>query len=62
MGTVEVIAQDHDPLLEEGTPMWYSGIDQHKRDSVIATYGPDGRRRGHTEPPSTLAGWLKTSD
>jgi hypothetical protein len=24
--------------------MWYSGIDQHKRDSVIATYGPDGPR------------------
>jgi len=24
--------------------MWYSGIDQHKRDSVITTYGPDGPR------------------
>jgi len=24
--------------------MWYSGIDQHKRDSVNATYGPDGPR------------------
>src|SRR5260370_40568743 len=24
--------------------MWYSGIDQHKRDSVIATYGLDGPR------------------
>lgn len=24
--------------------MWYSGIDQHKRDCVITTYGPDGPR------------------
>jgi hypothetical protein len=24
--------------------VWYSGIDQHKRDSVITTYGPDGPR------------------
>jgi hypothetical protein len=24
--------------------MWYSGIDQHERDSVITTYGPDGPR------------------
>lgn len=24
--------------------MWYSGIDQHKRDSVITTYGPEGPR------------------
>ena len=24
--------------------MWYSGIDQHKRDSVLTTYGPDGAR------------------
>jgi len=22
--------------------MFYSGIDQHKRDSFITTYGPDG--------------------
>ncbi len=22
--------------------MWYSGIDQHKRDYVLTTYGPDG--------------------
>src|SRR6266851_3372239 len=36
--------QDRDPSPQEGTPMWYSGIDQHKRDSVIATYGPDGPR------------------
>src|SRR5260370_23276312 len=35
---------DRDPSPQEGTPMWYSGIDQHKRDSVIATYGPDGPR------------------
>lgn len=24
--------------------MWYSGIDQHKRDSVLTTYGPEGPR------------------
>ena len=24
--------------------MWYSGIDQHKRDSVVTTYGPAGPR------------------
>src|SRR5260370_41953640 len=43
-GTVSAINQDRDPSPQEGTPMWYSGIDQHKRDSVIATYGPDGPR------------------
>src|SRR5260370_40351210 len=35
---------DRDPSPQEGTPMWYFGIDQHKRDCVITTYGPDGPR------------------
>src|SRR5260370_6097626 len=43
-GTVSAINQDRDPSPQEGTPMWYSGIDQPKRDSVIATYGLDGPR------------------
>ena len=24
--------------------MWYTGIDQHRHDSVLTTYGPDGPR------------------
>jgi transposase len=38
--------------------MWYSGIDQHRRDSVITTYGPDGPRVKQTKvanTPLTLA-------
>ncbi len=34
--------------------MWYSGIDQHKRDSVIATYGPDGPRVKHVRVAAEL--------
>ncbi|MDP3775890.1 MAG: transposase [Gemmatimonadales bacterium] len=33
--------------------MWYSGIDQHQRDCVITTYGPDGPRVKHARVPST---------
>lgn len=33
--------------------MWYSGIDQHKRDSVITTYGPDGPRVNQARVPNT---------
>src|SRR5260370_40748733 len=43
-GTVSAINQDRDPSPQEGTPMWHSGIDQHKRDPVTATYGLDGPR------------------
>jgi hypothetical protein len=33
--------------------MWHSGIDQHKRDSVITTYGPEGPRVKQTRVPNT---------
>jgi transposase len=33
--------------------MWYSGIDQHQRDSVITTYGPDGPRVKQARVPNT---------
>ncbi|MDH3459323.1 MAG: hypothetical protein OER90_20970 [Gemmatimonadota bacterium] len=33
--------------------MWYSGIDQHKRDSVITTYGPDGPPVKQARVPNT---------
>ena len=33
--------------------MWYSGIDQHKRDSVISTYGPDGPPVKQARVPNT---------
>jgi hypothetical protein len=33
--------------------MWYSGIDQHKRDSVITTYGPDGPAVKQARIPNT---------
>jgi len=39
-----MIGQDHDPSSQEGTSMWYSGIDQHKQFCVITTYGPEGPR------------------
>src|SRR5258708_36804909 len=44
---------DRDPSPQEGTPMWYSGIDQHKRDCVIATYGPDAPRVKQARVPNT---------
>jgi transposase len=33
--------------------MWYSGIDQHQRDSVITTYGPDGPPVKQARVPNT---------
>jgi transposase len=33
--------------------MWNSGIDQHKRDSVITTYGPEGPRVKQARVPNT---------
>jgi transposase len=33
--------------------MWYSGIDQHKRDSVITTYGSDGPPVKQARVPNT---------
>ncbi|MBI2537575.1 MAG: transposase, partial [Gemmatimonadetes bacterium] len=37
-----MIQQDQNPSLQEGTSMWYSGIDQHKAFCLITTYGPEG--------------------
>ena len=33
--------------------MWYSGIDQHKRDSVITTYGLEGASVKQARVPNT---------
>jgi len=33
--------------------MWYSGIDQHKRDSYLTTYGADGPAVKHARVPNT---------
>jgi len=32
--------------------MWYTGIDQHKRDSVLTTYGPEGPRVKQSRVPN----------
>jgi len=48
-----VIREDRDPPLQEGTPMWFSGIDQHKQYCVITTYGPDGPRVKQARVAST---------
>jgi len=33
--------------------MWYSGIDQHQRDSVLTTYGPSGPRVKQARVPNS---------
>jgi hypothetical protein len=48
-----VIGNDPNPSPQEGTSIWYSGIDQHKQFSVITTYGPEGPRVKQARVAST---------
>ena len=50
---MSLIAQDQNPSPQEGTSMWYTGIDQHKQFSVLTTYGAEGPRVKQSRVPST---------
>jgi len=47
-----VIRQDQNPLPQEGTSVWSTGIDQHKQFCVLTTYGAEGPRVKQARVPS----------
>ena len=49
-----MIEQDQNPSLQEGTSMWYSGIDQHKAFCLITSYGPEGGRVKQTRVAESM--------